>query len=299
MADNIETHSQVYLEFTSQQAATSFKHHIEGLNNGNPGPVFKRMTVAFSSPSSNPFRTLPKDAAARPAKDGAMQSRVPSGQGYQDRQGTNNMTGNVMGNYNQGGGYRGRGGYGGPRGGGMHAGTFNNRSYNNNMASFGNNMGGGGGYGMGGGAAGGFGGPGNFNPGPGGFRGGNMMGGGMRGGMRGGRGGMGSMGGMMGGMPMGGGMGPMGGMGAGMGAGMGGMNMMGMPGTLNCPHYSTSITSVSNANHNSNTGFQGMQPGFNPGFFGGAGGGNQMGGGGGNDWQNQQNPHGMKRPRAE
>lgn len=35
-------------------------------------------------------------------------------------------------------------------------------------------------------------------------------------------------------------------------------------------------------------GFQGMQPGFNPGFFGGA---NQS-----NEWQN---PHGAKRPRGE
>lgn len=52
------------------------------------------------------------------------------------------------------------------------------------------------------------------------------------------------------------------------------------------------------------TGFQGMQPGFNPAFFGagaaggaGAGGGNQSGGGGGGgEWQN---PHGAKRARGE
>lgn len=281
------------MEFTSQQAATAVRHRIDALNNENSGPSFKRMTVVYSSPSNNPFRTLPKDAAARPAKDGAMQNRVPSGQGYQDRQ-SNNMGGN----YNQGGGYRGRGGYGGPRAGGMNAGAFNNRSYNNNMGNFGNNMGGGGGaFGMGGGG-GGFGGPGNFGAGAGGFRGGNMMGGGMRGGMRGGRGGMGGMGGMMGGMPMAGGMGPMGPM----GAGMGGMGMMG-PGGMPGSYFSSpspppnTLKGQSQKLTYGHAGFQGMQPQFNPAFFGG-GGGNQ-GGGGGNDWQNPQNPHGMKRPRAE
>lgn len=221
---------QAYVEFTSQQAATAVRHHIESLNN-EANQATRRMTVVYSSPVNNPFRTLPKDAAARPPKDGAMQNRIPSGQGYQDRQ-SNNMGG---GNYNQGGGYRGRGGYGGPRGN-MNPGAFNNRSYNQNMGNFGNNMGGGGGFGMGGGV-GGYGGPGNFGGGGGGFRGGNMMGGGMRGGMRGGRGGMGNMG-MMGGMPMGGAM-PMGPMGGGMG-GMGMMGPGGMPGA--CSPFFSSFT---------------------------------------------------------
>lgn len=44
------------------------------------------------------------------------------------------------------------------------------------------------------------------------------------------------------------------------------------------------------------TGFQGMQPHFNPAFFGGGGGGGGGNQSGGNEWQN---PHGAKRPRGE
>ncbi|KAI0125296.1 hypothetical protein BJ170DRAFT_686160 [Xylariales sp. AK1849] len=164
--------------------------------------------------------------------------------------------GSNTGGYNDRGGYNNnyRGSRGnfnnGPRGG------FNRNFSGGNMgSSFNNNMGGGGGGfnpAMGGGFNGGF-----NNRG-----GGNMMGGGMRGGpgggMRGGgRGGMSNMMGNMGNMGM-----PMGGMPGNMGMGMMGG---GMPG------------------------FNGMQPHFNPGFFGG----NQSGG---NEWQN---PHGAKRPRGE
>ncbi|KAB5562913.1 hypothetical protein GE09DRAFT_763859 [Coniochaeta sp. 2T2.1] len=303
---NGKSKGQAYVEFTSQQAATAMKHRIEALNNETSTPGHKKLAVIYASPSSNPFRTLPKDGAARPAKDGPLQNRVPSGQGYNNDRSSNNIGG---GGYQGGGGYRGRGGYQN-RGGNM--GGFSRNNYNQNMNnSFGNNMGGGGpGFGGMGGAPN-FGG-GGFNAGftP---RGG-MMGGGMRGGgMRGGRGGMGNM---MGGMPMGGGMamGPM-------GPGMGGMGMMGagMPGSyprvpsvapqpasLPPPppppqqfyyqHYQQKQRLTGAASRTTGfQGMQGMQPHFNPAFFGGnqAGGG---GGGGGNEWQN---PHGAKRPRGE
>ncbi|KAL1875149.1 hypothetical protein VTK73DRAFT_10286 [Phialemonium thermophilum] len=247
---NGKSKGQAYVEFTSQQAATALKHKIDALNSESTQPAQKRHTAIYTSPTNNPFRTLPKDAPARAAKDG--QNRTPSGPGY-DR-GPGNYVGGPGGGGggNFGGGFRGgRGGFGGgPRGGmgpGMNQGGFNRNfsggnmnAFNNNAMGFNNPMGGvGGGYG-------------------GGFGRGGMMGGmrGGPGGMRGARGG--GMGGMMGGMPMGGMPGPMGGMGM-MGAGM--------------------------------QGFQGMQPHFNPAFFGA---GNQAAGG--NDWQN---PHGTKRPRGE
>ncbi|KAH6855099.1 hypothetical protein B0I37DRAFT_47098 [Chaetomium sp. MPI-CAGE-AT-0009] len=214
---NGKSKGQAYVEFTSQQAATATKHHIDSLTNEYSQPGQKRHTVIYSPPAHNPFRTLPKDAPNRAAKDG--QGRTASGSGYNDR------GGNYGGNNNFSGGFRGgRGGFNGPRGGGggMNPGGFNRNfsggnmnSFNANNMGFNNPMGGGGGFG-------------------GGFNRGGMMGGGMRGGgMRGGRGGgMNMMGGMPmpGGMPMGGMGGPMGGMGM-MGAGMG----AGMPGFQGMP----------------------------------------------------------------
>ncbi|KAI1848267.1 hypothetical protein JX266_005980 [Neoarthrinium moseri] len=157
--------------------------------------------------------------------------------------------------------------------GGSVAGGYNNRgSYNSNFRGRGNFNNGPRGGGGGGGFNPNFGGGnmgynnnmgGGFNPSMGGGfnagynnRGGGMMRGGP--GMRGGRGGgMNNMMGNMGNMGM-----PMGGMPGNMGMGMMGG---GMPN------------------------FNGMQPQFNPNFFG-----NQAGG---NDWQ--QNPHGAKRQRGE
>ncbi len=205
---NGKSKGQAYVEFTSQQAATATKHYIEYAASEATGPGYKKHTVIYSTPSLNPFRTLPKDAPARGLKDG--QVRGPSGGGYQDR--SNNMSGGGGGGGgNFGGGFRGgRGGFGGPRGGmGNPGGGFNRNFGGSNMNAFNNNnmgfnpMGGG-----------------NF-----GFRGGGMMGGG--GGMRGGPGGMrGGRGGGGGGMNPMMGMGPMGPMGP-----MGGMGMMGgMPG---------------------------------------------------------------------
>ncbi|KAK0749493.1 hypothetical protein B0T18DRAFT_389074 [Schizothecium vesticola] len=230
---NGKSKGQAYLEFTSQQAATATKHLIENAESSQPG--HKRRSVTYSSPSYNPFRTLPKDAPNRGTKDG--QTRAPSGPGFQDR--SSSFQGNTHnGNFRDGGFRGGRGGYNGSRGGGMNSGGYNNRSYqgnSNNMPPFNPGMGGGFPNPMGGAG---------FNAG---FnnRGGGMVGGGMRGGpgMRGGRGG--GMNGMMGGgmMPM-----PMGGPMAAMGGPMGPMGMpMGGP----------------------MPGFPNMQPQFNPAFFGG------------------------------
>ncbi|KAF6840620.1 rrm domain protein [Colletotrichum plurivorum] len=193
---NGKSKGQVYVEFTSQQAATAAKHAMESTD----GTVPKKHQITYSNPNVNPFRTLPKDAPNRAGKD---QGNRP-GAGY-------NNQGPSMGGEFRGNGYRGRGGFNGPRGG-MNQ-NFN-RNFSGGMGGgFNNNMGGGGfNNGMGGG---------NFG---GGFQRGGGFNGGMRGGpgMRGGRGGgmnnpMGGMGmGPMGGMPMGGGMPMMGGMGGGM-----------------------------------------------------------------------------------
>ncbi|TDZ31583.1 hypothetical protein C8035_v001508 [Colletotrichum spinosum] len=193
---NGKSKGQVYVEFTSQQAATAAKHAIEATD-GSQG-IPKKHQVTYSNPTVNPFRTLPKDAPNRAGKE---QGSRPGG--------SYNNQGAPMGEGGYRGGYRGRGGFNGPRGGGMNQ-NFN-RNFSGGMGGgFNNNMsGGGGGFnnGMGGGSFGG------------GFQRGGGFGGGMRGGpgMRGGRGGMNN--------PMGGmGMGPMGGM------PMGGMPNMGMMG---------------------------------------------------------------------
>ncbi|KAJ3576342.1 hypothetical protein NPX13_g3736 [Xylaria arbuscula] len=148
---NGKSKGQAYLEFSSQQAATAAKHQIEssGLDGAQPGG--KKHNVIYSSPHTNPFRTLPKDAPAR-GKDNAV-SRGGSSGSFNDRGGGN---------------FRGRGNFNGPRGG------FN-RNFGGGGGGFGGNFGFGGMPGGGG----------NF------FRGGMMGGnmGGMRGGMRGGRGG--------------------------------------------------------------------------------------------------------------
>lgn len=199
------------------------------------GQQTKKFTVTYTSATSNPYRTLPKDAPVR-GKDGQRnQDNRPSG-GY-------NSPGGISNSPNQGSMNFGMNNF---RGGGR--GGFNNRGGPmNNMGGFQNRnfsgpMGGGSPGGFQGGLMGGFAGP-NMGGMPpyGGFpnRGGMM--GGMRGGPmgnRGGRGGMGpnnmmtgmpgmgGMGGMMGGMP-----GPMGGMGGNMA--MGPMGMQGTNGFIN------------------------------------------------------------------
>ncbi|KAL4892911.1 hypothetical protein BDV59DRAFT_202271 [Aspergillus ambiguus] len=224
---NGKSKGQVFVEFTSLQAATATKHKIESFN--ITGQTGRKHSVVYTSPQPNPFRTLPKDAPMR--KDN--QARAMSG-GFNSPNanmnfGMNNMGGGFRGG--RGGGFNNRGGMGNTMGG------FNNRNFQNPMGGFQNPMGGG-------------------------FA-GNPMGGmqnygfnnrgGMMGGMRGGPGGMrGRGGGMTGPNMMGMPMNPMGGMGmnpmaGGMNPMMGGMGgNMGMQGT---------------------GGFQGPNPGFNQGFF--------------------------------
>lgn len=203
-------HSQAYVEFTSQQAATAAKRKIDAFGEGQQ--YAKKQTVTYHNPNVNPFRTLPKDAPARATKEG-QNNRSSSGPGGYNSERGNHSTGNFGGNF------RGRGGGYNSSRGGMN--NMNQGNFNRNFSGAGGSMGGGFNSSMGGG----------FQGNPmgnqfGGFNRGGMMGGmrGGPGGMRGGRGGMGN--GMMGGMPMGG-M-PMGGMGGmGMPMNMGNMTQMG------------------------------------------------------------------------
>ncbi|CAG8898891.1 unnamed protein product [Penicillium egyptiacum] len=210
---NGKSKGQAFVEFTTAQAATATKHHIER----NDGPA-RRHTVQYTSPHQNPFKTLPKDTPMRNA----------GGRGG----GAAHSTGNYGMNNHTGGGFRGRGSF--SRGMG-HMNNFNNRNNFNPMGGF---QGGAPNPMMGGFQGAPMGGMQNY-----GFNNrGNMMGGGMRGGgMRGGRGGnMGGAPNMMGmpamTPPMGGmGMNPMAGMnpmmGGGMASGMGGnMPMQGQQG---------------------------------------------------------------------
>lgn len=208
----------------------------------------KKHIVTFSNPNVNPFRTLPKDAPLRAGKDGQA-NRAPSGS-YGNERGNQNT--------NFGGNFRGRAPGYNARGG------MNNN--NNNMNNFNRNFTG---PTMGNMGA-------NFNGPMGGFPGNqltNQFGGfnnrgGMMGNLRGGtgmRGGRGMSNGIMSGMPM------------------GGIQMNGMPGMGGIPLNMGNITGGMPG-----SGFQGMQPHFNPAFFPG----NQAA----TDWQN---PHGVKRPRPE
>ncbi|KAH0565513.1 hypothetical protein GP486_001087 [Trichoglossum hirsutum] len=292
---NGKSKGQAFVEFTSPQAATAAKQKIEAFH--GQGYSTKRHTVSFTSPTTNPFRTLPKDAPAR-AKDGQRDRDNRSQTGSYNSptgitSGPNPPQVNFGMNNMGGGGFRGgRGGFGG-RGApmsNMAGGAYGQRSFSGPM---------------GGGA------PGGFQTSPMGFQGSPMPGmpqfgggfqnrGGMMGGMRGGpignrggRGGMagpngmmGNMGGMgMGGMGMGGGIpSQMGGMGGGMNMGQMGAGGQGMDG------FNNPMVGGFNGPMMGPGGFQGPTPHFNPAFFGPS----QNGAGDGN-W----NPHGAKRPRPE
>lgn len=122
---------QAYVEFASQQAATATKHKIDAFGEGQQ--YVKKHIVTYSNPNNNPFRTLPKDAPMRAAKEGPS-NRTP----------TNNY-GNDRGNQNPnfGGGFRGRAlGYNNNRGG-MN--NMNGNNFNRNFSgpAIGNNMSGG------------------------------------------------------------------------------------------------------------------------------------------------------------
>ena len=225
--------SQAFVEFLSPQAATAVKHKVESYGNGQQ--YAKKHTITYTSPMTNPFRTLPKDAPMRGNQQNNRDNRSNSAASFNSQGGMGGGSQNNFGMNNMGGGFRGGRGNFNNRGGGMN----NMGNYNNNRG-FSGPMSGPTGYQNP--AMAGYQPPqmGGMQP-FGGFQNrGGMMGGmrGAPGGMRGGRGGMGPTG-MMGGMPMGamamGGMpGQMGGMGMGMGQ-MGGMQMQGMHGFNNHP----------------------------------------------------------------
>ncbi|EEH18296.1 hypothetical protein PABG_00859 [Paracoccidioides brasiliensis Pb03] len=260
---NGKSKGQAFVEFRSPQAATATKHKIESFNTQQSG---RKYTVTYTHPSTNPFRTLPKDNPMR-AKD-ERGSRSGSTSSFNAPQTQSPGFG-----MNTGGGYR--GGRGGGYNRGAISGGFNpNRNFASPI---------GGGNFQSGGMGGGFQAApvGGMQP-YGGFNSRGAMMGSMRGGpggMRGGRGGMGgpapnpmmSVGGVanVGGMGMGMGGMPMGGMPNQMGGMMGGMaGNMGMQGQ---------------------GGYQTQNPHFNPAFFG------QHHGGNDGSW----NPHGAKRTRQE
>ena len=176
---------QAYIAFASPQAATAVKHKIDALVEAQA--YKQKFTVSFASPSSNPFKTLPKDGNARNNVQG---NRTSSGNFN-----PSNTGGPSHGGYNSGN-YRGRGTYNNNNRGGFNRGGFSQPPAGSWQ-----------GVGMGG----------FQNPAMGGMQSytnnfgnrGGMLGGGMRGGnmnMRGGRGGMNQnmMGGYMGAMNMGG-----------------------------------------------------------------------------------------------
>lgn len=216
--DKLTHGRQAFIEFTNVQAATAAKHKIETVNAS--GQTGRKHTLNYTSPHTNPFRTLPKDAPMR--KDNQARAAGNFTPNPAMNFGMNNMGG---------GGFRGgRGGFNNR--GGMNNNIGFNRNFQNPMGGFQptpmmggfqpNPMGGMQNYGF------------NNNR-------GNMMGGGMRGGPGGMRGrGAGMAGANMMGMPA---MNPMGGMGmnpmaGGMNPMMGGMGAgnMGMQGMLSFPY---------------------------------------------------------------
>ncbi len=239
---------QAFIELSSPQAATAVKHKIESFGAGQQ--YAKKHTVTYTSASSNPFRTLPKDAPAR-GKDGPRERdnrsttsnfNSPGGMGGGANPAPLNYGMNNMG----GGGFRGgRGGYNN-RGAPMQNmnGGYGNRSFSGPMPT---PQGGFQGPPMGGFQGGPMGGMQQFNN----FHNRGGMMGGMRGGptgMRGGRGGMGPNG-MMSGMPMGG-----------MGMGMGGMpgSMGGMAGNMGMGQMSGGMQGTRGFyNHYAATGYRG------------------------------------------
>ena len=169
---NGKSKGQAYLEFHSTQSASAAKHHIEALTEG-PNNT-RTFSAQYNPASTNPFKTLPKDAPPRDkeqryGRGGAYNSAPPRGDygpGFRgrgrgfDRGGYNNQ------NYNRN--------FSGAAAGFSGGGYNNNNNNNNNSMGMTNSFG--------------------FN------RGGGMMGNNMRGNMGGFRGGRGAMNNMM---PMG------------------------------------------------------------------------------------------------
>lgn len=138
------TNSQAYVEFTSPQASTALKRYIESLQSAEGATQQRRPSVSFHITTTNPFKTLPKDAPQRQSRDGQGRGGAPAGQTFHNTGGpANNFQNGTPGTGYQGNNYRGRGGYrGGMRGGynqNYGGGGFNNN--NNGMNGF-NAMGG-------------------------------------------------------------------------------------------------------------------------------------------------------------
>ncbi|KAI9793582.1 MAG: hypothetical protein M1833_000727 [Piccolia ochrophora] len=258
---NGKSKGQAFVEFLSPQAASAVKRKIDSFGEGQPN--FKKHVVSFAPTTTNPYRTLPKDAPARGkdaqrGHDSRTTGSFNSSGGMVGSPNTGQMN---FGGGNSGGAFRGgRGGYN--RGGPMNniSGGFQNRSFSGPMPA---------------GPPSGFqGGPmGGFQSGPmggmqqfGGFpnRGGMM--GGMRGGPGGNRGGRGGIGpGAM--MP---GMGGINGMGGMMGAmpgqmpGMGGNMSMGPMGMQGTTGFTTSNMVGRTSGHAFNEWFRRVSPPESP-----------------------------------
>jgi hypothetical protein len=193
--------SQVYIEFTSQAAATAVKQYVDHTDTIKDP---KRPIATYFHGPHNPYKTLPKDNARRnnDTRGADRSTSVSSNSTFGAH--NNNFTGNT--NYRGG-----RGNFSGNRGGGGMNMGYNRGGFQGNMNPMVNMA-----------AANGM--PyGNMGAGFNNFNRGGMMGNGMRGGMQPNRG----RGGMVGG-PGPGMMGPMGAM------NMGNMTMgnMGMPGGM-------------------------------------------------------------------
>ncbi|KAK4227508.1 putative rrm domain-containing protein [Podospora fimiseda] len=74
---NGKSKGQVYVSFATQQGATAVKSVIENQGASGIRPGQKAPQVIYSSPSHNPFRTLPKDTPNRGPRD--AQNRLQPG----------------------------------------------------------------------------------------------------------------------------------------------------------------------------------------------------------------------------
>lgn len=125
-ADDLDSPRQAFVEFDSPQAATAVKRYIENTLPEKDSSS-KKFTIAFHSPSSNPYKTHPKDA---PARAGGGRGNF----NQNDRAGAYNTFGpkrggrgggfGGRGDFNRGGGSFGgmQGGFQGPQMGGMNFG---------------------------------------------------------------------------------------------------------------------------------------------------------------------------------
>jgi hypothetical protein len=121
---NGKSKGQVYLLFRSAQSATAVKHKIESMTDGSNQA--RKFGVTLSNASSNPFKTMPKDAPVR-NKDDRSSRGAYSGSAYSDR---GSFRGRGRG-YDRGGFNR---NFSGPSGGS----NYNNNAYGNSMGMMNN-----------------------------------------------------------------------------------------------------------------------------------------------------------------